>query len=74
MQHIQNYSQHPHTPPHENFGINVTSILLDYIYCIGQQLIQTLNDPCQLGTIYQGLAKYIIAKYGGSLHLPKRKQ
>ena len=31
--------------PHDNFGINATSLLLDYIRCIGQQLIQTLNAP-----------------------------
>ena len=60
--------------PHDNFGINMTSLLPDYVHCIGQQLIQALNDPGQLGTIYQGLTKYISAKYGGSLHLPKLKQ
>jgi hypothetical protein len=56
---------------HEDFGINTTSLLPDYINCIGQQLLQALNDPGQLGIIYQGLTKYISAKYGGSLHLPK---
>ena len=60
--------------PHDNFGINVSSLLPDYINCIGQQLIQALNDPGQLGRIYQGLTKYITSKYGGSLHLPKLKQ
>ena len=60
--------------PHDNFGINATSLIPDYIRCIGQQLIQALNDPGQLGTIYQGLAKHIAAKYGGSLHLPKLNQ
>ena len=60
--------------PHENFGVNITSFLLDYIRCIGQQLIQALNDPEQLGIIYQGLAKHIATKYWGSLHLPKLKQ
>jgi hypothetical protein len=59
---------------HENFGINATSLLPDYIHCIGQQLLQALNDQGQLGTIYQGLTKYITAKYGGSLDLPKLKQ
>jgi hypothetical protein len=59
---------------HANFGINATSLLPDYIHCIGQQLLQALNDQGQLGTIYQGLTKYIVAKYGGSLHLPKLKQ
>ena len=59
---------------HENFGINATSLPPDYIHCIGQQLLQALNDQGQLGTIYKGLTKYITAKYGGSLHLPKLKQ
>ena len=59
---------------HENFGINATSLLPDYIHCIGQQLLHALNDQGQLGTIYQGLTKYITARYGGSLHLPKLKQ
>ena len=31
--------------PHEEFGIDMTSLLPDYINCIGQQLIQALNDP-----------------------------
>ena len=60
--------------PHDNFRINITSLLPDYIHCIGQQLIQALNDPGQLGTIYQGLTKYITAKYKGFLLLPKLKQ
>ena len=60
--------------PHESFGIKITSLLPHYIHCIGQQLIQALNDLGQLGTIYQGLTKYITAKYRGSLHLPKLKQ
>ena len=60
--------------PHKHFGINVTSLLPDYIRCIGQQLIQALNDPGHLGTIYQGLTKHIAAKYGGARHLPKLKQ
>ena len=59
---------------HENFGINTTSLLPYYIHCIGQQLLHALNDQGQLGTIYQGLTKYITARYGGSLHLPKLKQ
>ena len=32
------------------------------------------TDQGQLGTIYQGLTKYITARYEGSLHLPKLKQ
>ena len=60
--------------PHDKFGINVTSLLPDYVRCIGQQLIQVLNDPGQLGIIYQGITKHLAAKYGGSLHLPKLKQ
>ena len=38
--------------PHEKFSINATSRLQDYVRCIGQPLIQALNDPGQLGTIY----------------------
>lgn len=55
---------------HEDFGINTTSILPDYIHCIGKQLLNALKDQGQLGQIYQGLTKYIRAKYGGSHHLP----
>lgn len=54
----------------EDFGINTTSILPEYIHCIGKQLLNALNDQGQLGQIYQGLTKYITAKYGGSYHLP----
>ena len=59
---------------HEDFGINATSLLPNYIRCIGQQLIQAFNDAWQLGIIYQVLTKHIAAKYGGSRHLPKFKQ
>ena len=38
----------------EDFGINTTALILDYIHCIGKQL---LNDQDQLGQIYQGLIK-----------------
>ena len=38
--------------PHENFGIHITSLLTDYIHCIGQQLKRALNDLGQLGNIY----------------------
>ena len=54
---------------------NIPKVLLpNYIHCIGQQLIQALNDPRDLGSIYQGLAKHILAEYGGSLHISKLKQ
>jgi hypothetical protein len=53
--------------------MNTTSILPDYIHCIGKQLLNALNDQGQLGQIYQGLTKYISAKYGGSHHLPRLK-
>ena len=58
---------------HEDFGMNTTSILPNYIHCIGKQLLNALNDQGQLGQIYQGLTNYIIAKYGGSYHLPRLK-
>ena len=35
---------------HENFGIEVPSLLPDYIQCIGQQLIQAINDPVNSAT------------------------
>ena len=74
LQHTQKHCEHHHTSPPRRFGINITSLLSDYINCMGQQLIQALNDLEQLGTIYQGLAKYISAKYRGSLHLSEIKQ
>lgn len=52
----------------KDFDINTTS-LPNYLHCIRQQFIQVLNDPRQLETIYKGITKHIIAKYGGSLHL-----
>jgi hypothetical protein len=41
-----------------------------YLTCIGEQLQKALNDIRRLGKIYIGLSHYILAKYGGSLHLP----
>lgn len=35
-----------------------------YITCIGEQLIDTLNDKGRLVRIYNGLVKYILAKHG----------
>ena len=35
----------------EDFGISIASLLLDYVHCIGKQLITTLDDLGQLGTI-----------------------
>lgn len=52
----------------KDFNINTTS-LPNYLHCIRQNFIQVLNDPRQLETIYQGITKHIIAKYGGSPHL-----
>ena len=31
--------------PYKIFGINATSLLPDYIQCIGQQLVQAFNNP-----------------------------
>lgn len=59
--------------PNDNFGINTTFLLPDYVNCIGQQLIQALNDQGQLGILFQRFTKYITTNYGGSLHLPKLK-
>lgn len=48
----------------EDFGINTTSMLSNYINCIKQQLIHAFNDPKQLGKIYQRFTKHIYAKHG----------
>jgi hypothetical protein len=56
--------------PHDQFGLNAHSLSTEYLTCIGKQLRNALNDPRRLGTIYIGLTNYILAKYGGSQHLP----
>ena len=57
--------------PYENFGLGAFSLCNAYLRCIGGQLIDALNDPGELGTIYQGLTKYIIAKIGGVQHISR---
>jgi hypothetical protein len=56
--------------PHDQFGLNAYSLKTKYLTCIGKQLRNALNDPRRLGTIYIGLINHILAKYGGSQHLP----
>jgi hypothetical protein len=56
--------------PHDQFGLNAHSLSTEYLTCIGKQLRNALNDPGRLGTIYIGLTNHILAKYGGSQHLP----
>jgi hypothetical protein len=56
--------------PHDQFGLNAQSLKTKYLTCIGKQLCNALNDPSRLGIIYIGLTKHILAKYGGSQHLP----
>jgi hypothetical protein len=56
--------------PHDQFGLNAHSLRTEYLTCIGKQLRNALNDPGRLGTIYIGLTNHILAKYGGSQHLP----
>jgi hypothetical protein len=56
--------------PHDQFGLNAYSLKTEYLTCIGKQLCNALNDPGRLGTIYNGLTNHILAKYGGSQHLP----
>jgi hypothetical protein len=55
---------------HYQFGLNAHSLRTEYLTCIGKQLRNTLNDSGRLGTIYVGLTNHILAKYGGSQHLP----
>jgi hypothetical protein len=56
--------------PHDQYGLDAHSLKTEYLTCIGKQLRNALNDPGRLGTIYKGLISYILAKYGGSQHLP----
>jgi hypothetical protein len=56
--------------PHDQFGLNAHSLRTKYLTCIGKQLRNALNDPGRLGIIYIGLTNHILAKYGGSQHLP----
>jgi hypothetical protein len=56
--------------PHNQFGLNVQSLKTEYLTCIDKQLRNALNDPGRLRIIYKGLTNHILAKYGGSQHLP----
>ena len=53
------------------FGISITSFLPKYVNCVGKKLIQAFNTQSQLGLIYEGFAKHIIAKYEGPHYLPQ---
>ena len=57
--------------PQNMFGTEAFSLKNAYITSIGEQLINTLNDQGRLGNIYTGLTTHILAKHGGSLHLPR---
>jgi hypothetical protein len=59
--------------PHNLFGMKAFSIKNAYLRCIGEQLINALNDKGRLGIVYKGLTHYILAKYGGALHIPRIK-
>jgi hypothetical protein len=56
--------------PHDQFGLNAHSLRTEYLTCIRKQLRNALNDPGKLGLIYTCLTNHILAKYGGSQHLP----
>ena len=56
---------------HNMFGTEAFSLKNAYITCIGEQLINALNDQGRLGIIYTGLTTHILAKHGGSLNLPR---
>jgi hypothetical protein len=57
--------------PHESFGLDAFSLKTAYLRCIGEQLRDVLNDPGYLGILYRGLTHYIMAKNGGSHHIPR---
>ena len=48
--------------PKDIVDIETTSLLPKYTTTLGECLTQTLNNPCPLGQIYQGLIKFIITK------------
>jgi hypothetical protein len=60
--------------PQDMFSTEGFSLKHAYITCIGEQLINALNDKGRLGKIYNGLTKHILAKHGGSLNLPRISQ
>src|SRR4028119_1537913 len=41
--------------PHELYGLDAFSLKNDYLRCIGEQLLNALNDKGTLGIIYKGL-------------------
>ena len=51
------------------FGMNAFSFKNAYLKCIGKQRRDALNDQGRPWTIYRGLTKYTMAKYGGSTTL-----
>ena len=57
--------------PHDMFGTEAFSLKNAYITCIGEQLINALNDKGRLGRIYKGLIQHILAKYGGAQNLTR---
>ena len=57
--------------PQDMLGTEVFSLKNAYLTCIGEQLINAFNDKGRLGKIYNGITKYILAKHGGSLNLPR---
>jgi hypothetical protein len=48
--------------PHDQYGLGVHSLKIEYLTCIGKQLHYALNDPNRLGTIYKCLTNHILAK------------
>lgn len=60
--------------PHEVFELEAFSLTNAYVQCIGEQLINALNDPGRLGLIFNGLIQHILAKYGGVEEIPRIKQ
>ena len=57
--------------PHELYGLDAFSLKNDYLRCIGEQLLNALNDKGKLGKIYKGLLHLVLAKQGGSNNLPR---
>jgi hypothetical protein len=57
--------------PQDMFGAATFSLKNAYLTCIGEQLINALNDTGRLEKIYKGLTTHILDRHGGSLNLPR---
>ena len=55
--------------PHDMFGIEIFSQNNVYIICIGEQLINALNDKGRFMRLYKGLIQHVLASHEGAQYL-----